>query len=88
MRLRPVRVVAVNFQLGGRGDEDQLGFTLIFAFAIRLSPREIDTLPCAKSNGSICYLCNELSIKEIVCRRLSCSVMRFFTSLQACRTVP
>ena len=34
------------------------------------------------------YLCSELSINEIVWRILSCSVMRLFTNLQACRTVP
>lgn len=32
--------------------------------------------------------CNELSINEIVCRMLSCSVIRLFTSLHACNTVP
>ncbi len=34
------------------------------------------------------YLCNALSMKKIVCRTLSCSFIRFFTSLHACKTVP
>ena len=32
--------------------------------------------------------CRELSMNEMVWRMLSCSSIRFFTSLQACRTVP
>src|ERR1043166_3928558 len=41
---------------------------------------------CAIETNRV-YLCSELSMKEIVGRRLSCSVVLFFTSLHAGRRV-